>query len=347
VHGPDPHAPARSVALLLALLSLGLQGCSALGHAERPRQVVRGPIPSRNLQPIATTLLAFRPRRAAIQPAGEWQTRASAGYASIEEIPVTDGDRISLDAELGRLELGARVGIGGLADLELALPFLYTTSGFLDDMVEWFHETFALPDGGRDMYPNDQFDVELVSDGQQLYQLDEDRFGIEDIPIFVAFRLREEDEAGPGLAARLGVELPTGDQDAGFGNGAVDWGLGLSLERSWGRWTLFSGADYVFAGQPDAFEASDRHRLEDFLDLQLGVEYRWSNRVSLLMQTTWTERQIDTLPYEEVAREVFDLGVGVGVDTGRRSSLTASIHEDLVSATGADFTALVSWRADW
>lgn len=348
---PDaaPRAPMLArLALLLALATPLVAGCSALGHQGAPRERVRGPIPTRNMQPLATTLLTLRPRRAEILAAGEVETRVIGAYASIEEVQLEEGeDTVAFDAELGQLALAARVGIADVLDLELELPFLYTTSGFLDEMVQVFHDTLALPDGGRDEQPDDQYEVELASAGEELYTLEEDRLGIQDVPIRLALRLREEDASGPGIAARFGLELPTGDETTGFGNGALDWGLGFVLEQSLGRWTLNAGADYVFPGQPPGFEDSDRHRLEDHLDLELGVEYRWSSSVSLLMQTTWTERLVDTLPYEEIAREVFDLGLGVGVDTGERSSLTVSIHEDLVSATGADFTALVSWRAGW
>lgn len=334
-------------AVLLALLA----SC-ALAPQRDPRPVVRGPLASRNLHPLSLALIAFRPRRAAVEAEGEWHVAADVAYASIEEVAPPDElestsgrEFASFDGELARFDVRARYGLGGGFDAEFELPFLYTTSGFLDHFIESFHSAFALPDGGRDLEGNDLFDMEIRSDGDLLFGVDEDRFGVEDVPIYLTRALREEDDDGPGVAARVGLELPTGDEEAGFGNGAVDWGFGVVVEKSLGRWTLFSGADYSIPGDPPGFEAAGKH-VEDLFAAQLGAEFRWSDSFSLLFQSTWTSRLVDS-PLEEIGKEILDVGFGFAVDTSARSRLAFSIHDDAVSASGPDITALLSWSVDW
>ena len=59
-------------ALLASVGALGIAGCASWAPTDDPEPVIRGPLPTRQQQPMALTLMAFRPRRAATQPQGEF-----------------------------------------------------------------------------------------------------------------------------------------------------------------------------------------------------------------------------------------------------------------------------------
>lgn len=330
--------PRPSRILLLAFAALVAPGCASfLGHAKDPAPIVRGPIPSRAQHPLALTVMSFRPRRAVTQPEGTFGFQGSIAYSTIEEVQTAGGDDIAFDGELLQATFLGRYGIGERADLEVELPFLYSSAGFLDSFVEAFHEAFGLPDGGRDLQEDDQYRMELSANGSDLYQLDEGQFGLMDIPVFLTGNVSREDAHGPGVALRFGIELPTGSESDGFGNGGFDFGGAIVVEKSLARWTLTAGADYTVPAQPDAWEHSGAYSLSPVYGWELGTEYRWSNAVSLLAQLEWTSRRTNSFEQEEIAREIFDLGVGLAWDVGGSSRLTLTFHDDLVSATGPDF----------
>ncbi|TDJ73146.1 MAG: DUF3187 family protein [Planctomycetota bacterium] len=332
--------PTRPGVLPLGVL-LSLAGCSLLPRpAEDVQPIVRGPLPSRTQHPLALTYLALRPRRAETQPVDRLGVAFQSVYTSIFERSSKAGEQIRFDGELWRNTLRVRKGITSEMDIEVELAALYTTSGFLDDFIEGYHDLFFLPQGGRDKVQDDQFTMRLRKDGETIYDLDEDRVGFGDIPIVVTRRLRAEDEDGPAVAVRLGVELPTGSADRGFGNGKLDWGGGFLTERSFGRWTLTGALDYVVTGQPDDFDDAGVDA-ENILQVQSGLEYRWSNVTSCLLQLFWTTPMIDDFDDEEITSDIVDVGLGVVRDLAGGGRFTFSFHEDLVAATGPDFSVLV------
>jgi hypothetical protein len=335
---------------LLPLLFLGsglISACSSLLPADDPAPTVRGPLTTRNQQPMALTLMAFRPRRAMTQPEGELGLAVQAAWASTEEIadypPGNPVESVVVDGETLTTTLRARYGLSERVDIEVELPFLYAWSGALDGFIEGYHSTLHLPDGNRPEFPDDQYRVEVASEGELLYQLEGNRVGVQDLPIFLTLAARREDRDGPGVALRCGVELPIGSANRGFGNGNLDFGLGFLLEKTFGRWTWTGGADLVFPGQSERMAASETHRYENMYAWELGSEYRWNDSFSVLVGMIWTSRMINTIDLEEIAREVFDVGVGGAWDLGADNRLAVSIHEDLVAATGMDLTLQVGW----
>ena len=341
-----PPAQRLSFIAVLCFGSGGISGCSLL-PTEDPAPVVRGPLTTRNQQPMALTLMAFRPRRAATQPEGELGLAVQTAWASTEEIanfpPGNPEESVVIDSETLRTTFRARYGLSERIDIEVELPFLYAGGGALDSFIEGYHSAFELPDGARDENPNDQFQVAVVSGDELLYQLEGNRLGVQDIPIFLTLATRKEDQHGPGIAVRTGVELPTGSEAQGFGNGGLDFGFGLLLEKTWGRWSVTGGAELVFPAQSELMSSSTDHHYENMYSWELAGEYRWNDSFSVVAGTIWTSRMINTVDLEEIAREVLDLGIGGVWDLGRDNRLAFSIHEDLVAATGTDLTLQLGW----
>jgi hypothetical protein len=339
---------ARSPLALLVLL--GATSCTGLHHASDPAPVVRGPLSARQQHPMALTLMAFRPRRPVTQAEGTTGVGTQLSWSSIEEIqrnpPYAPDEFVSMDTETVRLALRARHGVTEDLDLEVELPVLLSGSGALDRFIEEFHDLFGLPAGGRHINPDDQHQVRVESGGELLYELDEG-LGLQDIPVLLTWAVRREDEGGPGVALRAGLELPTGSQSRGLGNGALDIGAGVLAERSLGRWTIIGGADIVVPGQSDLMEATSEHRYETMYAAELTGEYRWNDGLSLVATTKWTSQMLGSMPLEEIHREVFDLGLGAIWDLDDRSRLALSLHEDLVAATGSDFTVQVGYTVGY
>lgn len=334
--------PARlSSSLPLVLI---LAGCGVLAPAPEAAAVVRGPLPTRTQHPVAMTFLHPRPRSVATTPAGEWAVGAQGAYTSIFEEEQAPGQRVAFDGEVARASLRVRRGLGSRTDVEVELPALFASSGFLDRIVNEFHDLFGFPDQGREDAEDDQYRMRLRRGGDVIYDLEEDRLGLGDVPVALTHRVRVEDEDGPGVAVRLGVELPTGSEDRGFGNGGVDWGAGVLAERSAGRWTFTGALDWTTNAQPDAWRDADV-AAKDLGHAQVGVEYRWSDRLSLLGQLYWTSPMTRDFDVEEFNREILDLALGCAWGGGEGPTWFAAFQEDVIAATGPDFGVVfgVGW----
>lgn len=328
----------RQSLLLLALVA------ACAGPAADPAPVVRGPLASRNQHPLALTLHHPRPRRAVTQPVGSTGAALDLVYSSIYEIRGGPGQLIYLDGETARAAVRIRRGLDPRTDLEVEFAATYASSGFLDSLIREFHSLTGLPNQGREGTDDDQFGMRLRRNGQLLFEVEEDRLQLADIAFAVTHSLRVEEGSGPAVAVRAALELPAGSEARGTSNGELDLSAGVLAERSLGRWSLFGGLDLLLPGTPDAFDGAEVE-LRKIASAQLGVECRWSDRISLLGQLIWTSPMTRDFTFEEFDREIFDLALGVVWDGPLGARYQAAFEEDVVSATGPDFGLLfgMSW----
>lgn len=332
--------PPSAVRFLLPVLAL------AACVAPDPAPVVRGPLPTRNNHPVSLTFLHMRPRRAVALPEGRWQATVQGTYTAIYEADSRPGQVVRFDGETAHAGVRLRRGMGEGVDLEVGLAATHASSGFLDSFVDAFHDFFNLPDQGREKVEDDQFAMFLRQDGNVLYELEEDRVGIADVPVVLTKSLREEDADGPAVAARFGIELPAGSESNGFGNGELDYGAGVLVERSFGRWTWTGALDVVVPGQPRRWEDADVDARE-LVSLQAGTEYRWTNDLSVLAQLFLTTPMTRDFTTEEFNREIADFAVGVAYGGGDGPRWFAAFQEDIVAATGPDFGVTLGATWSW
>lgn len=337
----------RPIALIVGVLAALTSCVSSLpGHVDSPREIVRGPIPTRIMQPAGLIFPVPRLRRAAVLDPGELELRTDLNYASIYESRGRQGSAARFDGEVARASAQLAYGLGGGAEITLEPTVLFGSSGFLDEIVNDFHEWTGFAEGGRNLVGTDEYDMRLVKDGVTAWELEEDQILLGDLPISWVQVLRAEDAEGPALSLRTTVELPTGDEDRGSGSGGIDVGAGLLVERSIGRWTFTGGIDGMQADQPKRFRDAGVE-VRSLLLTSGGVEYRWSNRTSLLFQAVLQMPLTRDLPFEEVDREILDLGFGISRDLSRGSRLILSFHEDAVAASGPDLTLYAGLVFGW
>jgi hypothetical protein len=332
---------ARTRSIAGVWLALMLTGCAQLGHTDDPAQVIRGPMPSRAIAPVHLMFMSLRPRVATTQAEGSAGVQVTSAYSSMFENGNSSNSTVVLDGELWHNAVSVRYGLSPSADLEIEVPTLYSTSGFLDDFVEEFHALFFLPNSGRDERPEFAHEMEVHKNGGQIYEMDGDQFGLCDIPIVLTHRLADESDTSPALAVRMGIELPTGSESGGFGNGEIDAGAGILAQKSWSRWTGTAAVDYVLTGDPSAFEENDVDAL-DLFDAQLGVEYRWNDDVSLVTGAVFSSTVTHDVSIEELDSPLLmiDMGIAWDLDSSR---LTFGFQEDAIAAAGPDFTFFLAW----
>ncbi len=305
-------------------------------------------MPVRNQHPAQLTVMRLEPMASASLAAGDVEARASMAYTSLFLAGSTPQSAFYMDGEILRTQLGARLGLGSGVEVGFGVPLLHTTGGFLDSFLIDYHDAFGFPDQGRSSSPRDFFKVQAAinSDRDVVYELREEGVMLGDVPLEASVELvpvrRAADGSGsPGLAARFGVELPTGDEDAGASSGEVDYAAGLCA-----TWPLAIGAvhaelQHTFAGSP----ASARRAGFSFADVTAGsvaLEAQPLTDFGLLAQVTWETATLEALDLDRASRDTVLLWIGARLRLDADWFVEVGFGEDLSEYIAPDFTAWLS-----
>jgi hypothetical protein len=243
-----------------------------------------------------------------------------------------------LDLELTELALRYKKEIAGLFEVGVDVPVLRATGGFLDGPLEWYHETFGFDDYGRSSRPKNAFLYQVKKDGAMLIEGISDRTGFGDVRFTFKKKLIEND---PVISLMGDIELPTGNAKIGYGNGSVDTGIAVLLDKDLGEETkLFANVGAVFPGDLKAYQ---RVELDDFFYAGTAVETLPWPSVSLLAQL-----MIQTSPYPHTGITQIDTPAVILVVGGRyygsSGSYEFSLTEDVNTSGAPDFILNLSYK---
>ena len=319
------------------LAAIGAAGCTAAPAGG-------GPMPVRNQHPAQLTVLHMAPAAAAVLPAGRIGARVDAAYSSLWLRGSGSGDTFTMDAEYLRVANRLRAGLGGGLELGLELPFAHTSGGFLDDFVIDYHSWFGFPDQARDSSPRDQFEVRATRDGNTVWSLDNSGAELLDVPVQLTLQVLERGPDHPGVALRSAVELPTGDDRRGYGNGELDVSFGVLADYQPGPVGWYAHLQHTFAGTPRNARRQN-FAFADVTSLGLAVELPLLPELAAMVQVEWESSTLRELGLPAVARDQLLLWVGGRWQASRDWSVEVAFGEDLIGLVSPDFTAWlgVSW----
>ncbi|MCA8952023.1 MAG: DUF3187 family protein [Planctomycetes bacterium] len=316
----------------MATVAGGLAGCVAT-----PR--FAGPLPVRNQHPAQLTVLHLPPARATVLPAEAADIRLDAAYSSLFLNGTGFARSYYMDGEYLRFGPTLRAGLGSDLELSVGLPFAHASGGFLDAFLIDYHDVLGLPDQNRDSVENGDFRVDATRNGNTVWRLEPGGVELADVPLSLTWQLRELDD-GPALALRGGLELPTGDDDKGYGNGELDWGVGGLLEQRWAGMAFYCHAQHTFAGTP-AIARRGGLSFADVTSLGATAELPLFEQLNALVQVEWETSTLRHLGLEVTDREQVLLWVGGRYHFAERAALEFGFGEDLVGYVSPDFTAWI------
>jgi len=321
--------------LLAALAAIPL-GCVGPQHSY-------GPLPVRNQHPAQLTVMHLDPVPAQPLRAGAVAGRASFAYTSLFLAGSGHGNSITMDGEVLRSSLQARVGLGNGFEFGAELPVLYASGGFLDSFLIDYHGIFGFPDQDRDIAPKNQFNVHADFQGTRVYELDDGPM-LGDLPLSLTCGIIAPRLGSPGVALRLGAELPTGDADAGAGNGKTDFATGLCASWLFSFATLHAAVQYTFTGTPEhARQAGFEFR--DVASANAAIEWPLLDDLAGLVQVEWETSTLRQLDFARAADDQVLLWLGGRLRVDRDLFVELSLGEDLAPEVSPDFTAwlAIAW----
>ena len=245
---------------------------------------------------------------------------------------------VHLDIEMTELNLRYKKDIPSLFEIGVDVPVLRATGGFMDRPLAWYHDTFGFPDYGRSSRPYNEFLYEIKRNGAPLIEGDNDRVGFGDVRLTLKKKIVESD---PIISILADVELPTGNARVGYGNGSVDSGVAVLLDKELGGNSIFyANLGAVFPGDLKAFQTVE---LDNFFYAGAGIEVTIQPRFSLLAQL-----MVQTSPYPKTGISQIDntgmLLVLGGRYYARVGSFELSLTEDPNTSGAPDFILNFSFK---
>lgn len=320
------HRAARRV---LAFPLAALAACGVL-----PRDA--GPLPVRDQHPAQLLAPHLDPVPAQVLPWGEAVLRANVAHTSLWLSGSGQGGRsLTMDGENTRTALGIRVGVGSGVEVEAELPFGYASGGFLDSFVIGWHDFFGFPDQGRSAAPRDDYAIQARVGNEVAFAVEPYEVQLMDVPLGARVRLWGDDEGA--LAARALVELPTGDQGAGFGNGGVDVALGLIGDLRLGALQLFAHGHYACVSDSAPARRAGLE-LRDVAAAGCGGNLQVLDGLSLHVQTQVESSVLRDLGFQRAADTQWLIWSGFRVACDDRTFIELALGEDLGPYASPDFT---------
>jgi len=248
---------------------------------------IHGPLAIRNQSPIQLLFFQFVPERAV--PLGDKQVLLRLDISetnSLAEGVGREGLSGRLDLEMTYANLQARIGLGDEWELGIDLPIIATHGGFMDGFIDWFERLIdyerSIRAEERQQDMQNEFTYRVSRNGDTVLQGVDGRVGVGDVAIQAKWAPSQlcETASTPAVALRLAFKAPSGDPNAALGSGRPDVALGIALEKTLGRWSLYGNFNGTFP-IGNWFEGTGLNPQPIFSGM-LGVEYRFNPRLAIV-----------------------------------------------------------------
>jgi hypothetical protein len=259
-------------------------------------------------------------------------------YSSTYLVDVSNDWTVGIDLEAVLLDVQVKRLLARSTEISLELPLISFNSGFMDGFLDEFHSTFGFADYGRNERPHNDFLFEVVRNGKTVVQGESGEIAPGDLRLGIKQALYPKD---PYVSVSAFLELPTGNPDRGYGNGAVDGGVALLINKSLGRkFMAYLNAGVIFA---EELRAEQDIELNNYLHGGVELEWLYSQTVSLNAQFL-----IQDTPFGDTGIDSLDsistiLSIGGKFKFNPKSTLQVFFSEDTSTAGAPDFMVGVGY----
>jgi len=293
-----------------------------------------GPLQVRNQFPL------FLPVNAPFleKPAIETSFSAGLSHSSIHLADNSTKWGMGLDMEITELNLRAKKNLNDFIEIGIELPILGFSSGVMDGFLNGYHDAFGFPDYGRSERPENEFLYEVRRDNALIVKGKNGRIQVGDIRLTFKKPILKSD---PAVSIQASIEFPLGNAKAGFGNGSLDTGLSVMMEKNFGdKLNAYLNFGIVFPGDLRGYE---RVTLRDYLYGGAAVEAAFWKNISLLGQIFIQGSPLPETDIPSVDRTAVLLAFGGRYSAGK-NSVELSLTEDPNTSGAPDFTMNFSFK---
>ena len=219
----------------------------------------------------------------------------------------------------------------------LQLPFIQHQGGFLDSLIESYHDTFNLPEDIRPLVDRDLINVIYSQNNQQQININSQQQSLGDISLQLAWQAYTDEKQSQSYW--LSIKLPTGDENKLTGSGNFDIAAWTSLDYRLNktRW-LYGQGGLLYMGNSEVLGNIHNNWA---LFANAGIKFEPLDKLELKAQF-----DIHSALYDseiEFLDHVLQLTFGGSYHFNNKHQLDFAIAEDLKNAASPDVNFNISW----
>lgn len=173
---------------------------------------------------------------------------SSISYSGINEFLLYFKGEVRVDYESSVLESSFTYRVSDKLLIGTDIRLISYYGGFMDPVIDFWHDIFDFPGAGRSLYPSSDVDILIKNSSGNSPTLDGDSIYLGDTDIYGVWNIAEDIFYSVALAAA--VKLPTGSFTYLTGSNYMDLGLQALGELYLGnRWVLGLQQGVVFPGE--------------------------------------------------------------------------------------------------
>jgi hypothetical protein len=327
----------RGLALVLAVAAALRTGTAAAEDDPLPSEsefissgiciesVGYGPLTLSSQSPVQVlrpTLLPYTPSTIL---EGDMEFIASAAWTNLWARK-RDGSYI-VDLEQLRLGVVGRYGLTDRLNVQLEVPFLIRGGGFMDGMIEGFHDTFGIRQAGRDDFSRNEFRVEIEAEPGSRRAMDREaaRAGIMDTVLGLQYNVTCGTEWLPAIGIGVSLKIPTGSDGGLRGSPGFDPGVNIAVSRRFVGWLYgYLNLGFAYYGNDDVLGLELRPYQASAL---AALEFRATDNLAILVQILGNTA--GAKDFHEFSKPTTEITLGAKWEIDRLTVLELGLIENL------------------
>jgi hypothetical protein len=297
------------------------------------------PFQTRNRNPLIQIFGLPAIGDARVLPPGKYGAGFYFDLANSYTASVTATESLLLDCESYHFNLILKGGLPEGFEAGMEVPWLAYGGGTTDGFIEDWHRFFGLPDGGRNLAPNNRLRYRYARNGVQQINITDHHSGIGDLMFTAGWQFYGDTKSPQAASLRAAVKVPTGDSSVLAGSGSTDLSLWL-IGRSdhtlpMGHATLYGAAGGMYLSQGDLLPDLQSHWAA-FGTIGAG----WSpwEVISFMVQIDASTPFYHGSSLSTLSGNSLGLLIGGSLALGSRTTLELGVAEDLAVSTWPDVT---------
>ena len=279
---------------------------------------------------------------AVLVPQGRFSMSATAIVSSHSTDENFFDERMVLDGETTRVEIGLRYGLTERLEIGLRLPYVWHETGTFDSLIEDFHTAFGLPQGKRINREKDLLEFSYADASGEIFNYRTRSNGVGDMRLIGGYQLGRN--PNHRLALRFGLKLPTGDTENFHGSGGTDASLGIAgdMPELFGnsRLSAYYRAHVNYIGEPDLLA----NRYEEIVwQVSTGFGYQLSRSFEFRAQGVARTANYDSR-IEILGQNSVWVMFGANMRVSDNYSLSFAIAEDIKVRSAPDVSFQIALR---
>jgi hypothetical protein len=308
-------------------------------ETDRGNDVLLGPLRIRDMTPFNLLRLDMLPSHAIEAGVGSWAIETNLSFSNTfvmsdnvynylaarnrrEPLSLADTqaifamgqDAFYVDGEFGLLEVTGHYRVAAHTSVYVTLSAFDFTGGFMDPVIEGFHNTFGFDPAGRDLVARHQFQTVVSLEGVKTVELAAPfNFGLGD-PVIGVRHATPLGASHWGLVTSGEAKIAWRGQQPFLSTGSNDYGVQLSLQGKYGKQAVYFTSSFVSTDGTD-FGVTLARRVVP--TLTAAYERALNEHTSVIIQGYASQSVARETSIDFIQADKFEGSLGVRTHRGR------------------------------